>query len=267
MNHIQHNTDSHDKIADVYDAKHTEIYNKVEQTRLFNLLKHISDKFQNPRVLDYGAGTGNLSTKFLQLGCTVTACDVSVKSLNLLQQKISSNKLSIQPFDGETLPIPDSHFDIIATYSVLHHIPDYISAIGEMIRVCKKGGIILIDHESNEQHWQPNEALKTWFQLSKQTRLEHIQKLIKTGELFSLEFAKTVYMKLFVNSRYEREGDIHVWEDDHIEWQQIRDFLQQNNCIIEEEHDYLLYNIKAKTHYEKYKHLCTDTKYMIIRKK
>jgi len=267
MDKIKHNIDSHDKIAAVYDLKHSEIYNSVEQERLFRLLESLTTQFENPKVLDYGAGTGNLSIKFLELGCQVTACDISQKSLDLLAKKNTSKKLETQVVDGKQVPIPDSSFDIIATYSVLHHVPDYLAAVGEMIRLCKKGGLILIDHEANENRWKPDQNLKEWNKLSQMTRLEHIQKLIKTGELFTYEFAKTVYMKIFVDKRYEREGDIHVWEDDHIEWDKIKSFCLKNNCEILKEHDYLMYIPKAQQFYEQYKNSCSDTKYMIIRKK
>lgn len=53
---------------------------------------------------------------------------------------------------------------MVATYSVLHHIPDYLGVIKELIRVTKPGGIIYIDHEVNEQYWEKsavyNEFLK-----------------------------------------------------------------------------------------------------------
>ena len=63
--------------------------------------------------------------------------------------------------NGENLDgIKDNSLDLIATYSVLHHIPDYIKTIHEMIRVCAPGGIIYIDHEQNNEYWIANEEYK-----------------------------------------------------------------------------------------------------------
>ncbi|USN54842.1 MAG: methyltransferase domain-containing protein [Candidatus Peribacteria bacterium] len=42
-------------------------------------------------------------------------------------------------FDGNKVDLPDASFEIIATYSVLHHIPDYVSALNEMCRLVKSG--------------------------------------------------------------------------------------------------------------------------------
>ena len=46
-------------------------------------------------------------------------------------------------------------------------------------------------------------------------------------------------MKLFVDRRYEREGDLHVWNDDHIEWDKIFSLANNLNCKIEKDIDYI----------------------------
>lgn len=57
----------YDKIVTEYDLKHDEIYNEIEQKRIFatikDLLGYINKK--NIFVLDFGAGTSNLTLKFL----------------------------------------------------------------------------------------------------------------------------------------------------------------------------------------------------------
>jgi len=92
------NKNNHDKIAKIYEQKHPEIYNIVEQTRLKKIVKEIVDFYRKsssikrPKVLDLGAGTGNLSKKFLKLNCKVTAVDVSHKMLEQLQKKLKNGK-------------------------------------------------------------------------------------------------------------------------------------------------------------------------------
>ena len=88
LNNIKHNQIQHDKVALTYNIKHSEIYNIFEQNRLEksidSCIKSINSR-SSIKVLDFGAGTGNLSRIFLEKGCTVTACDVSQKSLNVLK--------------------------------------------------------------------------------------------------------------------------------------------------------------------------------------
>lgn len=262
----------HDKLSQVYDEKHTEIYNEIEQNRLQETLKtiyHLKSDDGIIRVLDFGAGTGNLTLKFLSFGCLVTAGDVSEKSLSVLLQKTESlyhGKVNTVVLKNHKIPFPDNHFDIVATYSVLHHVPDYLFVIQEMMRVTKSKGLIYIDHEFNDNRWNPSQHLEQYYERTKQTLFEHIKQLIETRELFTYDFLKTVLIKLFVNSRYEREGDLHVWKDDHIEWNKILQLLADKFEIISN-NDYLLYRPKGGiVLYEKYKNICNDMKYIIYKK-
>ncbi len=265
---IEQNIKIHNSIYRVYNLKHPEIYNDFEQERIEKIIGKIKQQtyLKNLRVLDVGAGTGNLSLKFLKEGCKVVATDVSKNSLDLLM-KLSNhnNNLELSLIEDKNLRFENNSFDIVATYSVLHHIPDYLFAIEEMVRVTKVGGFIYIDHEANEEKWRSGEKLKEYYKLAKQTKTEHLIKLFKTRELFTLGFIKTILIRLF-NSRYRREGDIHVWLDDHIEWDKIKKHLNVN-CKIIEENDYLLYRPKVSLKlYNQYKEICTDTKYLIFQK-
>ncbi|MFC1662951.1 class I SAM-dependent methyltransferase [Patescibacteria group bacterium] len=265
---IKYNRITHDKIACKYNQKHDEIYNDIEQHRLNNIIKDIISrtKLKSIQVLDFGAGTGNLTKKFINFGCQVTACDVSEKSLNILSQESNSPNLKVKPYNGQTLPFPDNSFDIVSTYSVLHHIPDYLSAIEEMVRVTKKNGLVYIDHETNNNHWHPNPVLNEYYQLIKKTFWEKLSSSLKSGELFSWNFVKGLFIKNFINKRYQAEGDIHVWPDDHIEWNDIVDILQ-NHCKIIEQVDYLLYYPKInKNIYHQYQNRCNDTRLILAKK-
>lgn len=267
-NQIEANIRAHDKIFKIYNLKHTEIYNPVEQNRIKKVISNIVKKNKNLRILDIGAGTGNLALKFLDLNCKVTAADVSFKSLKLLKQLSYNNaNLKLVIIKDQNLPFPDNKFDVVCTYSVLHHIPDYLFTIKEMIRVCKSGGLIYIDHEVSEKRWNPNKHLLDYYKKTKETKTEYLIRLIKTKELFTFDFIKIFFIKIFINKKYEVEGDIHVFKNDHIEWNKIKDLIKKKNCKIVKEIDYLMYAPKGgKKLYEKYKNKYNDTKYIIIRK-
>lgn len=268
-NILEQNIKAHDKIADKYDLRHTEIYNDIEQNRLSATIKKLLENFNgnNISVLDFGAGTGNLTSKFLKHGCRVTACDISKKILDVLKEKKNSVNLQIKQLDGEKLPFKNNNFNITATYSVLHHIPDYLYFIKEMVRVTKHGGYIYIDHEANDNKWSPDKNLSKYYKLAKLTKLEHIKKLIKARDLLTLSLLKTIFIKLFVNKRYKREGDIHVWKDDHIEWERILKIFKSMSCEVISNVDFLLYRPKVSIkNYNFYKDRCSDMKYVIAKK-
>jgi len=268
-NQIKHNIETHNKNAKDYNKDHYEIYNSYEQNRIDKTIERLLGFFKDDkiRVLDFGAGTGNLTLKFLKHNCWVTACDISSKSLEIIKEKNNYKKLKLVTFDGKKLPFPDNFFDIVAVYSVLHHIPDYLFSIKEMIRVTKKSGFIYIDHEANKNRWNPNNYLLEYYKKTKQTKIEHLIKLIKTRKLFTLDFIKTFFIKIFINRKYRREGDIHVWKEDHLNWDEIKDLIKKENSKIIKEKDYLMYKPQGKIDsYNKYKDKCNDTKYLLIKK-
>lgn len=267
---IEHNASAHDQVAAVYDGKHTEIYNPLEQARLARTVAELvalTGKAR-PDALDMGAGTGNLCMKFVAAGCNASAADVSARSLELLARKAPpGTTIQTRLIDSPRLPFDDATFDIVGTYSVLHHVPDYLFAVREMARVLRPGGWLYIDHESSPGSWKHDPALAEYRLATRLTRAAHVSQLLRSGELFSYAFAKTVFMKVFVDRRYEREGDIHVWPDDHIEWDRIEAVLAECGATIVKAHDYLLYRPRGGEElHQRYRDRCSDTRYVFARK-
>jgi SAM-dependent methyltransferase len=171
----------------------------------------------------------------------------------------------------------DKSFNILACYSVLHHIPDSLQAIKEMTRIVKSGGIIYIDHEVNESYWNPNEDYiqflahirpynkkskkwYRWFQFSHYTN-EFILRIRKTGIFRNTTFTNPL------NPRYQPYGDIHVWSDDHIEWSKIEQLLRSTKNTILIKDDYLLYKAHYPKHiYDQFKNKCSDHRVLIAKK-
>ena len=153
---IARNIAVHDRIARKYESRHGEIFNETEQNRLRSALAAAGQAVRtgaNPaRAFDFGCGSGNLTSHLLALGLEVTAADVSGGFLNLLQSRYPQ-VTTVQMNGRDVSNIPDASFDLVATYSVLHHVPDYLAAVREMARICKPGGVVCIDHEQNERFW------------------------------------------------------------------------------------------------------------------
>jgi hypothetical protein len=75
-------------------------------------------------------------------------------------------------------------------------------------------------------------------------------------------------LRRLANPRYKREGDIHVWPDDHIEWDKIEQVLLSQDFEILLKHDYLLYKATYDLPvYNEYKDRCADERVLIARKK
>jgi len=266
------NKKHHDGFADEYECHHAEIYNTIEQARLFSVLKEVVQAGRKndlaPRVLDFGTGAGNLTSHFLKLGCHVTATDVSEGCLD--QVKLSfheySDHLQTVLLNGQDLTnFEDDFFDICATYSVLHHVPDYILAVRELARVTKPGGIVFIDHESSPDSWQASSVGEEY--------LEQVRAIIKPT-FWQRWGPKALFHRVVVkchklhNSRYQEEGDIHIWKDDHVEWDKIESILEEAGFIDIKRSDYLLCRERGENAplYHKYKGEYTDMSMLVARK-
>ncbi len=266
---IKNNIIQHDKYAKKYNSRHIEIYNSFEQSRLDSIIKSLIKKFnkKNIRVLDFGSGTRNLTNHFLRYKCNVTACDVSIKSLDLLRKRYNDPNLKTKLIKGKEIPFMNNSFDIVAIYSVLHHIPDYLFIVKELIRITKPGGFIYIDHEANKNKYFPNEELKSYYNITKRKGIKKITEPIKTGNIFKFEYIKLFLIRTFINRKYHTEGDIHVWPDDYIDWKKIYNIIKEMKCKIILDEDYLMFNPLVNNElYSFYSKKCSDTKYVIIKK-
>ena len=269
--HINHNIKLHDKIATEYDAIHTEIYNITEQERIKNELKYSIDLIKNTNIdaLDFGAGTGNLTKYLLEFGLNVTASDVSIMSLNLLKQKFSEkSKLVIKEINGDDLDCFKSNsFDLVVTYSVLHHVPDYLKAVKEMVRVLKPGGVIYIDHELCPSYWVENVIYNSYIsEIQKYNSPKFFTKLnLKLKKLFIFSSWIKLYNRIILG--LNEEGDIHTKKNDHIEWNEIENIVSKN-CTILKLEDYLVCRELSfqKPIYEKFKNTCSDMRILIAKK-
>lgn len=93
-----------------------------------------------PRILSVGCGPG-IEIKFLERYGTVTGLDSSPEMLNLCRKKKIDNVVLGK---AQSLPFPDNSFDLVAALDVIEYVEDDFSAIKEVHRVLKKGGVGLI---------------------------------------------------------------------------------------------------------------------------
>jgi len=104
---------------------------------------------QTLRALDIGCGIGNHAIRLAKRGCNVVAADfspdrVAAATENIERQGFGS-RISICNEDlALGLSFPDASFDIVLCWGVLMHIPQIESAIGELVRVTRPGGRILV---------------------------------------------------------------------------------------------------------------------------
>jgi putative AdoMet-dependent methyltransferase len=73
------------------------------------------------RVLDLGAGTGNLAFLFASAGCDLVCTDFSARMLEIARQKIPTAHFIHSDLRGDTPKELSGHFDRIVSAYVFHH--------------------------------------------------------------------------------------------------------------------------------------------------
>ena len=94
-------------------------------------------------VLDLAAGTGTSSRAFITAGARCVACDFSFGMLSVGARKPAA-RLRFVAGDALALPYADSVFDVVTISFGLRNVADTEAALGELLRVTRPGGRLVI---------------------------------------------------------------------------------------------------------------------------
>ena len=155
---LQDNQTLHRAMAGLYDSVHPHMRNSYEQwlqtADIRMMLRHLRDSNNQPRVLDLGCGTGNLTMRFLEEGAMVTAVDMSTDMLQVLSRKLDASpalaprcKVVELDVDRFLAHAGDAEFDLASMSSVAHHLPDYVDSLERLARRIRPGGFLYLLHE------------------------------------------------------------------------------------------------------------------------
>ena len=124
---------------------------------------------------DIGCGTGFITEGLLEKGLKVIAVDQSPAMLDELMSAMVCSSLECRQGEAESLPIDDCSVDYAFANMFLHHVESPPVAIGEMVRILKPGGVLVItdmdehgfDFLITEQHdrWAgfARDDIREWF--------------------------------------------------------------------------------------------------------
>jgi len=102
------------------------------------------------RILDVGTGTAQIPIELCRrpLRCHVVAIDLAVCMLQLAERNLREAALDgqviLEHVDAKGLPFDDASFDVVMSNSIVHHIPDPVDCLREMLRVLKPGGLLFV---------------------------------------------------------------------------------------------------------------------------
>ncbi len=272
---IAENRAAHDRLRGGYDARHPEIFNDIEQARLVASVARAVGAIATATppasrvMLDIGAGTGNLTDKLLAHEGTVQASDLSERMVrDLARRHAATGRVFPVVLNGRDLrPARDDSVDLVGAYSVLHHVPDYLALVAEMARVVRPGGVILIEHEKAPQYWTPSPALTAFLEHAVVWPAKRLSRFVDPRRYWARVRPWLVWQR-WTDPRWMPEGDLHIWPDDHVEWDAVEARLRTAGCEIVLVEDHLAYEPRFdRAAWEAARHVVADTRMLLARKR
>lgn len=134
--------EQYDQMAAVYDQRWNAYI-----TNTLSFLKTWAQISPQAAVLDIACGTGELERLVLAEHSTqqIVGVDISEKMLVLAKQKCHAYaNVSFYMANASNLPFANNSFDVIVSANAFHYFDDPLAALGEMKRVLKPEGTVVI---------------------------------------------------------------------------------------------------------------------------
>ena len=132
----------HDYLLPFYDV----MTKLMGVTKIHRELVEHADLHDGHRVLEVGAGTGNVSVlaKRMVPGIALTATDPDPRALRRARRK--SKSIKFERAFAQDLPYEDASFDRVLSSLMLHHLGDDLkaTALAEIHRVTTPGGTLVV---------------------------------------------------------------------------------------------------------------------------
>ncbi len=115
-------------------------------------------------VADVGAGTGFMTAGLAPLVRHVHVLDGSLEMIEVARKNLAQyENVEFHTADGLALPLPDASLDAAFANMYLHHCPDPLAAIREMVRTLLPGGrLVLTDMDAHTHNWLRTEMADIW---------------------------------------------------------------------------------------------------------
>jgi ubiquinone/menaquinone biosynthesis C-methylase UbiE len=98
-------------------------------------------------VLEIGCGSGAMAAEVLRRfpDVRVVASDFDESMVAVAERRLSEfgSRAEVRQADASALPFPDSAFDAVLSFIMLHHVIRWEQAIAEMARVLRPGGRLI----------------------------------------------------------------------------------------------------------------------------
>jgi len=94
------------------------------------------------RCLDLGSDNGVVSLLLRERGGSWVSGDLTEEAVSSIRSLVGEDVHLVR---GDHLPFPDASFDRVAVVDMLEHVPDEAAFAGELARVTKPGGLLVVN--------------------------------------------------------------------------------------------------------------------------
>lgn len=156
------------------------------------IIEHLLDRAlqgDGLRILDVGAGTGATSKALERYG-RVLAVDASPEAVTIARQR----GLDVARMDARKLAFPDAVFDLVVALDVIEHLQDDAAAAGELRRVLKPGGVLLVTVPAYQWLWSSHDVANNHW---RRYRRRELRRLLRGANL-DVEVCSYVMMSMLI---------------------------------------------------------------------
>ena len=97
-------------------------------------------------VLELGSGSGAMAVELLDrypsIRLVATDVDPAMRAAATERLAHHRHRASVEEADATELPFPDASFDAVISFIMLHHVIDWETALSEVARVLRPGGMV-----------------------------------------------------------------------------------------------------------------------------
>ena len=170
------------------------------------------------RVLEVGAGHGTFTQTLLEAGASVTVTEMSAPSAAVLSERFAGDERCRVVHDPEgttAARLAAEGTDAIVMISVVHHIPDYLTAIGALVDGLEPDG------------WFYSTMDPTWYPARR--RAEH---LAEQGSYLAWRITQGNLLRgLRTRARRLRRGYVESEPSDMVEYHTVRQGVDQRALV------------------------------------
>jgi SAM-dependent methyltransferase len=115
------------------------------------------------RCIEIGVGTGRIALPLARAGVSIVGVDISPEMLKNLVHKAGESIPLIAIADATRLPFGADTFSSAIAAHVLHLIPNWTVAVGELLRVVRPNGLVLATRGGGQRTGWGREVMRRFF--------------------------------------------------------------------------------------------------------